>query len=71
MLPRGRGARIGLALGLLGALLSAPAPAVGQENFEIQVYGSETVPPGTKSLFHLHRESDEVAWVLALSLIHI
>ena len=25
----------------------------------------ETVPPGTKSLFHLHRESDEVAWVLA------
>ena len=25
----------------------------------------ETVPPGTKSLFHLHRDSDEVAWVLA------
>ena len=25
----------------------------------------ETVPAGTKSLFHLHRESDEVAWVLA------
>jgi len=25
----------------------------------------ETVPPGTKSLFHLHHDSDEVAWVLA------
>jgi len=25
----------------------------------------ETVPPGTRSLFHLHRESDEIAWVIA------
>jgi quercetin dioxygenase-like cupin family protein len=25
----------------------------------------ETVPVGTMSLFHLHRDSDEVAWVLA------
>ena len=25
----------------------------------------ETVPVGTKSLFHLYRDSDEVAWVLA------
>jgi quercetin dioxygenase-like cupin family protein len=25
----------------------------------------ETVPVGTKSTFHLHRDSDEVAWVLA------
>jgi len=25
----------------------------------------ETVPAGTKSLFHRHRDSDEVAWVLA------
>ena len=25
----------------------------------------ETVPVGTKSLFHLHRDSDEVVWVLA------
>ena len=24
-----------------------------------------TVPVGTKSMFHLHRDSDEVAWVLA------
>jgi len=25
----------------------------------------ETLPAGTKSLFHLHHDSDEVAWVLA------
>ena len=25
----------------------------------------ETVPAGTKSMFHLHKDSDEVAWVLA------
>ena len=25
----------------------------------------ETLPAGTASLFHLHRDSDEVAWVLA------
>jgi quercetin dioxygenase-like cupin family protein len=25
----------------------------------------ETLPPGTKSLYHLHHDSDEVAWVLA------
>ncbi len=25
----------------------------------------ETPPAGTASLFHLHRDSDEVAWVLA------
>jgi hypothetical protein len=53
MLPRGRGALIGLALGLLGALVTAPAPAVGQENFEIQVYGSETVAPGA-TMVELH-----------------
>jgi uncharacterized RmlC-like cupin family protein len=29
----------------------------------------ETVPAGTKSLFHLHRDSDEVAWVLAGEII--
>src|SRR5262249_32500936 len=26
---------------------------------------TETVPPGTTSMFHLHCDSDEVAWVLA------
>ena len=38
---------------------------VGHEtNGSIMLF-EETVPPGTKSLFHLHRDSDEVAWVLA------
>ena len=38
---------------------------VGHEtNASIMLF-EETVPVGTKSLFHLHRDSDEVAWVLA------
>ena len=38
---------------------------LGQEtNGSIMLF-EETVPPGTKSLFHLHHDSDEVAWVLA------
>ncbi len=53
MLPRPAGALIGaVALGFLGAL-GAPAPAPAQENFEIQVYGSETVAPGT-TMVELH-----------------
>jgi hypothetical protein len=37
---------------------------VGHEtNGSIMMCG-ETVPAGTKSLLHLHRVSDEVAWVL-------
>jgi mannose-6-phosphate isomerase-like protein (cupin superfamily) len=38
---------------------------VGHENNESIMLFEETVPIGTKSLFHLHRDSDEVAWVLA------
>jgi quercetin dioxygenase-like cupin family protein len=38
---------------------------LGHETNESIMLFEETVPPGTKSLFHLHRESDEVAWVLA------
>src|SRR5260370_15780385 len=54
MLPRPAGALIGaVALGFLGAL-GAPAPAPAQENFEIQVYGSETVDSRTP-LAELHR----------------
>jgi quercetin dioxygenase-like cupin family protein len=33
-------------------------------NDSIMIF-EETLPPGTASLFHLHRDSDEVAWVLA------
>jgi quercetin dioxygenase-like cupin family protein len=38
---------------------------LGRETNESIMLFEETVPVGTKSLFHLHRESDEVAWVLA------
>ena len=37
---------------------------VGNETNESIMMFEETVPAGTKSLFHLHRDSDEVAWVL-------
>jgi quercetin dioxygenase-like cupin family protein len=35
----------------------------GQTGQSIMMF-EETLPPGTKSLHHLHRDSDEVAWVL-------
>ena len=38
---------------------------LGRETNESVMLFEETVPAGTKSLFHLHRDSDEVAWVLA------
>ncbi len=37
---------------------------IGQETNQSIMVFEETVPAGTKSLFHLHRDSDEVAWVL-------
>ena len=37
----------------LSAILSAAAPVAAQNNFEIQVYGSETVAPGT-TMVELH-----------------
>jgi quercetin dioxygenase-like cupin family protein len=38
---------------------------LGHETNESIMLFEETLPVGTKSLFHLHRDSDEVAWVLA------
>jgi quercetin dioxygenase-like cupin family protein len=38
---------------------------LGHETNESIMLFEETVPVGTMSLFHLHRDSDEVAWVLA------
>ena len=38
---------------LCGALLAAAAPAWAQENFEIQVYGAETIAPG-QTMVELH-----------------
>ena len=38
---------------------------LGHETNESIMLFEETVPAGTRSLFHLHRDSDETAWVLA------
>jgi quercetin dioxygenase-like cupin family protein len=38
---------------------------LGRETGESIMMFEETLPPGTTSLFHLHHDSDEVAWVLA------
>lgn len=38
---------------------------LGRETNDSVMLFEETLPAGTKSLFHLHRDSDEVAWVLA------
>jgi quercetin dioxygenase-like cupin family protein len=38
---------------------------LGHETNESIMLFEETLPAATKSLFHLHRDSDEVAWVLA------
>src|SRR5215831_4274333 len=38
---------------------------LGRETGQSVMVFEETVPPGIASLHHLHRDSDEVAWVLA------
>jgi quercetin dioxygenase-like cupin family protein len=38
---------------------------LGRETNDSIMMFEETPPPGTASLFHLHHDSDEVAWVLA------
>ncbi|MGA8756937.1 MAG: cupin domain-containing protein [Stellaceae bacterium] len=38
---------------------------LGRETGDSIMMFEETLPPGTASLHHLHRDSDEVAWVLA------
>jgi hypothetical protein len=37
---------------------------LGRETNESIMLFEETLPAGTKSLFHLHHDSDEVAWVM-------
>ena len=37
---------------------------LGRETGESIMMFEETLPAGTASLYHLHRDSDEVAWVL-------
>ena len=54
-----------------GKRLDSPSPGrffdlklLGPETGESIMMFEETLPVGTASLFHLHRDSDEVAWVL-------
>jgi hypothetical protein len=51
--PRLNRFRCILALAVLAALLLSAAPAIAQENYEIQVYGSDTVEPG-HTMVELH-----------------
>lgn len=37
---------------------------IGRETGDSVMLFEETLPAGTASLYHLHRDSDEVAWVL-------
>ena len=55
-----------------GKHLDSPTPGrsfalklLGRETNESIMMFEETLPAGTASLFHLHCDSDEVAWVLA------
>ena len=55
-----------------GKRLDSPTPGrsfslklLGHETDQSIMMFEETLPAGTASLFHLHRDSDEVAWVLA------
>ena len=55
-----------------GRHFDSPAPGrsfamklLGRETGESIMMFEETLPAGTTSLYHLHRDSDEVAWVLA------
>jgi quercetin dioxygenase-like cupin family protein len=54
-----------------GKRFDSPSPGrhfamklLGRETNESIMMFEETLPAGTTSLFHLHRDSDEVAWVL-------
>ena len=55
-----------------GKYFASPTPGrsfamklLGRETGESIMMFEETLPAGTASLYHLHRDSDEVAWVLA------
>jgi quercetin dioxygenase-like cupin family protein len=55
-----------------GKRLDSPTPGrsfslklLGHETDESIMMFEETLPAGTASLFHLHHDSDEVAWVLS------
>ena len=60
VVPAGGGTRFGM--GAPGRF--ADVKLVGGETDASIMMFEETVPAGTKSLLHLHHDSDEVAWVL-------
>src|SRR6266571_3892087 len=44
---------------------SAALKLVGGQTADSVMLFEETAPSGTETTFHLHRDSDEVAWVLS------
>ena len=60
VVPPGGGSILSMASGRSAAL-----KLVGGETADSIMLFEETAPSGTETTFHLHRDSDEVAWVLA------
>lgn len=60
VVPPGGGSILSMAPGRSAAL-----KLVGGETADSIMLFEETAPAGTETTFHLHRESDEVAWVLS------
>ena len=59
VVPPGGGRRLDMAPGRFSAL-----KLLGGETAESIMLFEETAPAGTETTFHLHHDSDEVAWVL-------
>src|SRR5258708_37629909 len=59
VVPPGGGSILSMAPGRSAAL-----KLVGGETADSIMLFEETAPAGTETTFHLHRDSDEVAWVL-------
>jgi quercetin dioxygenase-like cupin family protein len=64
VVPPGGGSVLSMAPGRSAAL-----KLVGRETADSIMLFEETAPAGTETTFHLHRDSDEVAWVLSGEII--
>jgi quercetin dioxygenase-like cupin family protein len=60
IIPPGGGSVMRMAPGRSAAL-----KLLGSNTGDSVMLFEETAPPGTETTFHLHRDSDEVAWVLS------
>ena len=60
VVPSGGGSVLSMAPGRSAAL-----KLLGRETGDSIMLFEETAPSGTETTFHLHRDSDEVAWVLS------